>query len=244
MRSKDLPRFERGINTLGQEELDKLMKQNEDLQGKLTKRNEQYMMSLDKALSAANLSEERKIEIYGEMLPKLVEGQKTGQTARQLYGTVTEQTTAVLDGPRKVAANAPSKDWQIFVDGGLMMVALMSLVMGATGLIGKGQSSGGEMGLATLILNFFGGGLVVLLIAKNTPGRDGAEKKKGGFFRYILVVGVAMLAWLLVMTLSMTYLPASLNIVLPPVGYLIVAAVAFAGKWYFKKTYNVRGGIF
>lgn len=217
--------------------------QNEELYRKLTKRNEQYMMSLDKALDAANLTEDRKREIYSEMLPVLVEGQKTGQTARQLYGTVSEQIGKVLDGPRKAEANAPSKDWMIFVDGGLMMVALMSLVMGATGLIGKSQG-GSEMGIATLALNFIGGGLVVLLIAKNTPNRDGSNKKKGGIFRYILVVGAAMMAWLLIMTFSMAFLPASINIILPPIGYLIVAAVAFAGKMYFKKTFNVRGGIF
>ena len=135
--------------------------QNEELYRKLTKRNEQYMMSLDKALDAANLTEDRKREIYSEMLPVLVEGQKTGQTARQLYGTVSEQIGKVLDGPRKAEANAPSKDWMIFVDGGLMMVALMSLVMGATGLIGKSQG-GSEMGIATLALNFVGGGLMPL----------------------------------------------------------------------------------
>ncbi|CRH21269.1 conserved exported hypothetical protein [Carnobacterium maltaromaticum] len=71
-----------------------------------------------------------------------------------------------------------------------------------------------------------------------------ATRKKGGIFRYILVVGAAMMAWLLIMTFSMAFLPASINIILPPIGYLIVAAVAFAGKMYFKKTFNVRGGIF
>lgn len=232
------------IETVEHEELVNVKAENEALQAKLTKRNEQYMMGLDKALTAANLSEERKTEIYSEMLPHLVEGQKTGQTARQIYGTVTEQTSALLDGPRKATAPVgQSKDWMIALDGGLMMVALLSLITGVSSLWGKAQQ-GAEMGIITLLINFLAGGIVILLISKNAPNRYVKEKKKGGFFRYILIIGVAMLAWMFLMTASMAFLPASINMSLPPIGYLIVAAAAFGAKLYFKRKWNIQGGFF
>lgn len=100
------------------------------------------------------------------------------------------------------------------------------------------------MGIITLLINFLAGGIVILLISKNAPNRYAKEKKKGGFFRYILIIGVAMLAWMFLMTASMAFLPESINMSLPPIGYLIVAAAAFGAKLYFKRKWNIQGGFF
>lgn len=61
------------------EKLQALQAENIQLEAKLTKRNEQYIFDLKKSLRAANLTEEQTITALNEMLPVLVEEQKTGK---------------------------------------------------------------------------------------------------------------------------------------------------------------------
>ena len=55
------------------EKLQTLQAENVQLEEKLTKRNEQYIFDLKKALKAANLTDEQTIVALNEMLPTLVE---------------------------------------------------------------------------------------------------------------------------------------------------------------------------
>ncbi|ALV22326.1 MAG: DUF1129 family protein [Carnobacterium sp.] len=213
--------------------------ENETLFQQLTKRNDQYMMSLDKALIAANISEERRVEIYNEMLKNLIEGQKSGQTARQLYGTVTERTNILLSAPKE-SETGRSEDWKIVLDGGLMMGAMFAFITGISGFIGSGQGS--EMGIITMILNFIIGGFAILLISKNVP--DKTKPKKGSMLRYILVSSAGMIGWMVLMTASMTFIPSSINILMPAGVNIAIGVAAFAAKMYFKRTLNIRGGLF
>ena len=50
-------------------------------------------------------------------------------TARQLFGTVTERVQSIVAGPVK-DPDAKSPDWQIAVDGGLLVGGLFALVTG------------------------------------------------------------------------------------------------------------------
>ena len=74
------------------EQLREIVKENNSLETKLTKRNQQYIFDLKKSLEAANLSEEEKVKALHDILPTLVAEQKGGKTARQLFGTVSERT--------------------------------------------------------------------------------------------------------------------------------------------------------
>ena len=213
--------------------------ENEALFKQLTKRNDQYMMNLDKALIAANISEKKRETIYNDMLKTLIKGQKSGQTARQLYGTVTERTNALLEGPKEEETGR-SEDWKIMLDGGLLMGAMFALITGVSGFIGKGQGS--EMGLITMILNFIVGGFVILLISKNVPDKN--KTKKGSTLRYILISTAGMLGWMFLMTASMAFIPSSVNILLPASVNIAIGVVAFAAKMYFKRKLNIRGGLF
>ena len=81
------------------ETLREYVAQNRELETQLTKRNQQYIFDLKKALNAANLSEEELAVVLHEMLPVLVREQKSGVTARQLFGTVSERTDAIINKP-------------------------------------------------------------------------------------------------------------------------------------------------
>lgn len=224
-----------------QNELEILTKENQAYWEQLTKRNEQYMNSLDKALIAANVSELKRAQTYNEMLKALVEGQRSGQTARRLYGTVTERTDVLLGEPAAIQTGR-SENWKIMLDGGLLMGSLFALITGVSGTFGTEAGTGSEMGLITLILNYIVGGFVVLKIVDNVPDKE--NPKKGGMLRYILIATAGMLAWMFLMTASMAFIPTSINILLPSAFCLAIGIAGVLAKMYLKRKLDIRGGIF
>lgn len=208
---------------------------------KLTKKNEQYMLSLNKTLIEKNMSETKKEDIFNEMLQKLVERQKSGETARQLYGTVTECANQLIDQPEKVQTG-PSENWKIALDGGLMIGGLFSLITGLSGLFSNVEETASALGIITTLLNFIVGGLVILWISKNMPDRK--NPKKGGMFRYILVSTIGMLSLMVVMTGSMMVIPSAVNVPINAIGNIVVGVLAFVAKYFAKRKLNIRGGLF
>lgn len=216
-----------------------LTAQNKALKEQLTNKNEQYIFQLERSLKASNLSSEAIEEKLAEMLPVLVEQQKKGMTARQIYGTVTECVDSIIAGPAK-DPNAKSPDWQIAVDGGLMVGGFFALIAGITLLLNPERTE--AMGLVTLLLNFLVGGLALLALSKVTPDIN-QPKGKRGYGRYILVSTLVMFAWLVIVLGSQIFVPVSLNVVFPAVVYLFIGSGALLGKWYLKKTLGITGGI-
>lgn len=220
--------------------LEQLQAENQALWQQLTKRNEQFMAGLDKILTEANYDEKKKHVRYNQMMTELASNQRSGVTARQLYGTVTECAQNILQEQEDTPERSP--DWLIAVDGGLLLGAVFALISGITLLSENAQNQPG-VGLISLILNFVVGGFAMLIISKNAPKPD-APKGQRGYGKYIGAVTVAMIMWMATMTLSQAFLPAAINPMLPPMVYLIIAGVALAAKFYLKRKYRITGGIF
>lgn len=223
-------------------DLTALQDENRGLFEQLTHKNEDYMVKLNKRLEDADFSDDRRTVLFNDMLKTLVSEQSAGRTARQIYGTVTERYLEMVDGPRpdtKETTGERSEDWKLYVDGGLMLGGMFALVTGLSALFSKSGTASG-MGILTLILNFIIGGFVVLAITKNAP----IKGQKGSTLRYFLVSVVGMLIWVAVMTLSMLFIPPVINPILPPIANVVIGILAFAGKWYFKRKFNVKGTLF
>lgn len=220
--------------------VEQLKIENKELWHNLTKRNEQYMLGLDKTLKAANIAEARREEIYNSMMKELSHAQKTGKTARQMYGTVSECAANLLGKP-DADTSVRSADWLVAVDGGLLLGSIFALISGVS-LLTANEDGVIGMGLISLILNFIVGGLAMLVISKFSPKPD-APKGQKGFGKYILATTGSMLVWMLIMTLSMTFIPAGINFELPAIAYVVVAVVGFAAKVLLKKKFHIVGGI-
>lgn len=218
--------------------LEELATKNREWKSQLTNKNEQYVYQLERSLRAANVTSEKIETELSHMLPVLVEQQKKGMTARQLYGTVTECVENLLSGPKK-DSNAKSPDWQVAVDGGLLVGGFFALIAGIMLYINPEQTE--AMGLVTLIANFIAGGFALLGLSKVTPDIN-QPKGKRGYLRYIGMSVLIMIAWLIVVMASQL-LPQSWNVVLPAIVYLVIGAVALGAKWYLKRTFDIRGGI-
>ncbi|WP_373750219.1 DUF1129 domain-containing protein [Jeotgalibaca porci] len=222
--------------------LEQTKNENSVLWSELTKRNEQYMIGLDRALTQANYNEESKHTLYNKMMKELVTNQKSGTTARQLYGTVSECAENVLQRQEATVSSERSPDWLIALDGGLLLGAIFALISG-TSLLTAGENTQPGMGIISLILNFIAGGLSMLIVSKYQPDVN-APKGKKGYFKYIGVLILSMVFWMLAMTATMVLVPPAINISLPATAYLIIGALSFALRVYLKKKFNITGGVF
>lgn len=222
--------------------LEQTKNENSVLWSELTKRNEQYMIGLDRALTQANYDEESKHTLYNKMMKELVINQKSGTTARQLYGTVSECAENVLQRQEATVSSERSPDWLIALDGGLLLGAIFALISG-TSLLTAGENTQPGMGIISLILNFIAGGLSMLIVSKYQPDVN-APKGKKGYFKYIGVLILSMVFWMLAMTATMVLVPPAINISLPATAYLIIGALSFALRVYLKKKFSITGGVF
>ena len=201
------------------------------LKAELTNKNEQYIYQLERALKEAGFDEAQIEKELSVMLPEIVEKQKAGVTARQLFGTVTERVQSIVAGPTK-DPDAKSPDWQIAVDGGLLVGGLFALVTGVMLMLTPSADTQ-PMGLFTLVM---------LAISKNAPKFDNPKGQRG-YIRYLVVSTVAMVAWLILVVLSQQYIPSVINIVMSYEWYLLIGAAALAGKFYLKKKLNIVGSV-
>ena len=214
--------------------------------GRLTKRNQQYMLTLDRNLAAANLTESIRQQIYQEMCETLEEGQQTGQTARQLYGTPTECTAVILEQQFPSDDEGErSADWKIALDGGLLLGSVFTLITGFS-LMRQGEHSEAtinNMGLITLIVNYLVAGSAMLIVSKVLPDMD-APKGKRGYFKYFSVSSLAMLGWIVAVSISSVIFPTAINPVFPYDIYFIIGGLTFLLRFYLKKRWNIKGGLF
>ena len=208
------------------------------LKAELTNKNEQYIYQLERALKEAGFDEAQIEKELSVVLPEIVEKQKEGVTARQLFGTVTERVQSIVAGPVK-DPNAKSLDWQIAVDVGLMVGGLLALVTGVSLMLNPETQA---MGLVTLLINFVVGAYIMLAILKNTPKYDNPKGQRG-YIRYLVVSTVALGAWLIVILGSQQFIPSFINITTGYEWYLLIGAAALFGKFYLKKKLNIVGSV-
>lgn len=224
-------------------ELRETVAKNRELENQLTKRNEQYIFDLKKSLAAANLSEELQAIALNDILPALVEGQKTGKTARQLFGTIGERTELILTAP------APDKEntkYEMWLDNSLLIfVFLAALMAGVMPLLTKSANVSQQQGLLSIIVGAISGGYAFYLIYKyiykyDRPGAD-QTGRPGGVKSIFLMVGI-MLVWMFIFMLS-AFIPEVINPVFDPMINIILGVAAFGLRYFLKKKYNIRGSI-
>ena len=201
------------------------------------------MVNLDRHLIEELDYEVRRIA-YMEMVETLLNGQQTGQTARQIYGTPTEVAQSIIDQelspPSKDGDKSP--DWQIYVDGALLLGSIFTFLTGFSMANAEGEITQ-YFGVITMIINYLVAGFSMLVTAKNMPNPD-APKGKKGYPKYFLASIGSMVLWFIAVSASGALLPQSINVMLPHTWYMIIAAITFAGRIFFKRYYNVKGGIF
>lgn len=228
-------------SVLDGETLRQIVAENRQLESDLTKRNEQYIFDLKKALKAANLTEEEITLALHEILPNLVAGQKSGQTARQQFGTVSERVAYVLAKPKETKESEP---WKMWLDNTLLFFAMLAILNGIMNLVSKGQ--GMTAGLLSLVATSATGGLIFYYMYKwiyqyEKPGADKSKKPK--MWKSMSILALGMVVWIFIYSGSML-LPNVLNPVVNPIVLVALGGAAFAGRMWFKKKFDIQGSFF
>lgn len=222
--------------------LREMVAQNRELEAQLTKRNEQYIFDLKKSLVAGNLSDELQAIALSSILAELVAGQKTGKTARQLFGTVTERTDIILNAPTP----AKESNWQqMWLANTLMIFGFLSLLSGALPLLSKANAAGQQQGILTIIIASITGGYAFYVAYKkiyiyDRPGADQSQRP-GTLKSMGMMVGI-MLVWM-VFFMGSALITPTINVTLEPFVYLVLAGIAFATQYVLKKKFNIRGSL-
>lgn len=221
------------------EKLREIVSENRALEEKLTKRNQQYIFDLNKSMSAANFSEEEKALALHDILPKLVEGQKKGETARQQFGTVSECMDAIINKPKEKKESTPLLMW---LDNFMLFMGIFGLMVGVLSFFTKGNSTA-SYGVLTLIAGSAVGGWVLYLMYKyvyqyDRPGADKSKKPK--MWKSMLLMVGAMFLWLVAFGLT-SALPRSINPILDPILMIAIGGAALGIRYFLKKKYDIVG---
>jgi uncharacterized membrane-anchored protein len=211
-----------------------------EMEQQLTKKNEDYMFHLKKALAETKLSPEKQAEAYQEMLPQLIQGQKHGQTARQQFGTVTTRVADIISGPKK--DNTPTSNrWLITLDNSMMIFMIFSLLYGITGYIGSEKAAqNSQMGLVSLILIAVVAGFgTTELLNLVSP-----DKTKHIVWWRVILYAIAMVVGLMALYALTNLIPSVANPTLPSWLYLVLGIIVLFVRIYVKKRYNITGTMF
>jgi len=225
-----------------EQKLEQLAIENRAMSEELTKRNFDFMFQFMKEMRGRDRYHGNLIELENDMLKTLIAGQKEGKTAKHLFGTVTGYAQEVEKRPTK-AELGPSPFWQIWVEGGLLIGGAFSALAGLTLLMWNSSENGQSTGLTSLIINFIVGGLVMAILTKYQPDFN-KPKGERGMLRYILIAILTLVAWIGFISLVAMFVPNALNPVMPEFIYIAIAIIAFVVRWWFKREFKVKGGIF
>lgn len=211
----------------------------------LTKKNQAYLLSVEKQLDDEVKETSTLKAVFNELATTLIQGQKTGQTAKHLYGTPTECAAIIKEQhfPKAAAVdNTPSSSKVIALDGALLLGSIYVIMTGLSLLTAKNPTING-IGLLTIIVNYISAGFAMLLIAKNLPNVH-AEKGKKGYVKYFAMATLAMFIWVVAVSVTTAVTPVIINPLLPPVVLVVLGAITLTVRFILKKKLNIKGGIF
>ncbi|MFD1417571.1 DUF1129 domain-containing protein [Companilactobacillus keshanensis] len=204
----------------------------EDLRKQLSNKNEEYIFKLNKNLIEGGFTEDEAKESINNLIKEVIENQIKGIPANQLYGPVTKKAGDIAH-PVKPKKKTPF--WALGIDTSLLFLSMFGLLYGVVALTNKKQPTNQTGIITLLILSFLWG---YLLTWFNMQMR----KPKGERPGWLITIGylVAGLALMMVFLGVAQAIPTTINPSLSGIGYLIVAAVAFGGRFLYRRFMDIH----
>lgn len=205
----------------------------DELRKQLSNKNEEYVFKLNKRLVDDDFSEDEAKESIDKLLPEIVSSQIKGIPATQLYGPVSKKAGDIAH-PVKPKKKTPF--WQLAIDTSLLFFALFGLLYGIVGLTSK-QTSQNQTGIVTLVLLAAMWG--VLLTWFNLQMKKPKSERPG----LLLTIGYlgAGLVIMFVFLGLMQLVPKTFNPPLDGVIYLVLAVVAYGGRFLYRRYFHITG---
>ncbi|AKP67765.1 DUF1129 family protein [Companilactobacillus ginsenosidimutans] len=203
-----------------------------ELRKQLSNKNEEYVFKLNKRLTDDDFTEDEAKESIDNLLPEIVANQIKGIPANQLYGPVSKKAGDIAH-PVKPKKKTPF--WALSIDTSLLFFALFSVLYGVVGLTSTKQTTQNQTGIITLVLLAAMWG--VLLTWFNIQ----MKKPKGERPGLLVTIGYlgAGLVIMFVFLGIMQFVPRSINPGLNGIVYLVLAVVAYGGRFLYRKYMHI-----
>ncbi len=226
--------------------IEELKEENQRIYEDLTNKNKEYIFDLNRRLKDGDVTEEYRVTQLNSILKTAVEEQSKGITARQLYGTVTDQSRYLLEGgPAKEnqeVENSVFEDneiWKLYVDGALLIGSIFGIMNGLGALFLDNSEATGT-GFIALLMNYILGGLLMLIITKMAP----TPENNSSVGRYLITSFLVIFLWMVIMGSIQTFVPPTINFILPSNVVLIIGIITLLLRWVFKRVFDVKGTLF
>ncbi|MDY4761215.1 DUF1129 domain-containing protein [Streptococcus thoraltensis] len=206
----------------------------------LTHKNQEFIHIATKQLIQDGKTDAEIKTILEDILPSIEENQKNGVPARSFLGAPTSwaaQFTKSAEEEKAAAQEAKNTNpWLMWMDASLFWLGFLGLILG---ILALDNSKSQSYGILTLIVVGLGGGAFLYATYYYVYRHMGKEKaQRPSFWKSIILLGLLMVGWLLLFSAT-TLLPAAINPQLPPLLLILIGAIAFAVRYYFKKKYNI-----
>ncbi|WP_343034647.1 DUF1129 family protein [Lentilactobacillus kribbianus] len=205
----------------------------------LTKRNADYMYRFSQALSKTNLSDEVRTNTMDTMLNELKEGQKSGKTARNLWGTVDEKIETTVHPPRKEGQLIGPDYWPNVLYNFFMFLMIFSLLYGITHYISKNNANA-AMGITGIFISSAVAALTIPFVSDMFA--PNVKHKYNVWIRILFVAGIFLL-WMEAFYLA-AMIPRGLNPILDANVYIGLGVLSFGLMWFVRSRFNVRSTLF
>lgn len=208
----------------------------------LTKRNADYMFRFNKALDKTKLTPEKKAKAVQDMVDELVDGQKSGKTAKNLYGDVDARVKYVVEGP---VTDAPviggPNYWPNMIYNALTFFMIFNLMFGIMYLFSpKLMTSSQPVGITAITISAIVAGFILPIMPRLFDPK--IKHKYNGWIRALFVL-LGFLVWM-ILFYAAQMLPSVINPVLMPWPSIILGVVSIALMFWLRRTYQIRGGFF
>lgn len=208
----------------------------------LTKRNAEYMYRFNKALENTKLSPDKKAAAVQDMVNELVAGQKSGKTAKNLYGDIDERVKLLVDGPVKDTAVIGGPNyWPNMAYNSLTFFMIFNLMFGIMYLFSpKLMQTSSPVGITAILISALVAGFILPIMPRLFDPK--IKHKYNGWIRVSLVV-LGFLVWMAMFYL-VQLLPRAINPVLMPWPSIILGVLSIAAMFWLRHRYPIRGGFF
>ncbi|HGK7332126.1 TPA: DUF1129 family protein [Streptococcus suis] len=207
----------------------------------LTKKNQEFIHIATNQLIKDGKTDAEIKGLLEEILPTIIEKQKTGQTARSLFGAPSEWAASKSAAPsqeKQETVEYNENPWLMWLDSSLFMLAIIAGINGLMNLFNQGA----QYGLVTLLVIGFGIGAGMYMMYHFVYREQIKTGQRPKLVKAILYLGLATLAWSVVFILA-SLIPSSINPALPPFATLLLAAAAFGLRYWLKRKYNIRNAM-
>lgn len=206
----------------------------------LTKRNADYMFRFNQALqNVTKLDTDKKTEIVQGMVDELIEGQKSGMTAKSQYGDIKTRIDGLVNGPKRpVGADDPF--WPSALYNGLTFFMFFGVMFGIMYFFAKGNQTGQQVGIVSVLFSAIIAGIALPMIPR---AFDTKRQHRFNIWIRILFALIFVVIWL-GLFYGMAYLPWWMNPIIPAWLQIALGVIAGGAAYLVRRKWKLTQGFF